>query len=208
MKNILVTFCFFICVNSYAQDPIIIGLDADMSAVAKEGGISIQRGAEIAIEEINKQGGVLNRPLKLMIKNHRGNPARGIDNIQKFSKIKDLVAVIGGVHTPVALRELPILHQHKMIYLDPWAAGTPIVDNGYKPNFVFRISIRDAEAAKVMIPSARQQGVKSVGLLLERTGWGRSNEKSLTVAAAKNNINIAQIAWFNWGQKEFKSEVK
>ena len=68
MNKLLALLCLGISVNSYAQDPIIIGLDADMSAVAKEGGIAIQRGAEIAIDEINKQGGVLNRPLKLMVK--------------------------------------------------------------------------------------------------------------------------------------------
>ena len=207
MKKTLAILFINISLFSYAQDPIIIGLDADMSAVAKEGGVAIQRGAEIAIEEINEQGGVLNRPLKLIIKNHRGNPARGINNIKQFSEIKDLVAVIGGVHTPVALKELPILHQNKIIYLDPWAAGTPVVDNGYVPNYVFRVSVRDAEAAKVMIPHAKQRGIKRVGLLLERTGWGRSNEKSLTEAAKKHHVEIVQIAWFNWGKKALESEI-
>ncbi len=207
MKNHLVAMCLMVCVSSHAQNSIFIGLDADMSTVAKEGGVSIQRGAEIAIEEINKQGGVLNRPLKLMIKDHRGNPARGINNIKKFSEIKDLVAVIGGVHTPVALQELPIIHQHKIIYLDPWAAGTPIIDNGYVPNYAFRISVRDAEAAKVIIQHAKKRGFKSVGLILERTGWGRSNEKSLIESAKQNKINISKIVWFNWGQRTFKSEI-
>ena len=197
----------FQCLISYAQEPIIIGLNADISAFAKEGGIAIQRGAEIAIDEINEQGGVLNRPLKLVIKNHRGNPTRGVNNLTQLSKLKELVAVIGGVHTPVALKELPLIHKHKIIYLDPWAAGTPIVDNGYEPNFVFRVSVRDEEAAKVMLPHAKQRGMNQVGLLLERTAWGRSNEISLIKAAKQHKVNISQIAWFNWGQKDFTKEI-
>jgi branched-chain amino acid transport system substrate-binding protein len=192
---------------SFAQAPIYIGLDADMSAVAKEGGVAIQRGARIAIDEINKAGGVLNRPLELITKDHRGNPARGIANIKAFSTMPDLVAVLGGVHTPVALKELPIIHENEIIYLDPWAAGTPIVKNGYQPNYVFRISVRDEQAGKVLIKQAKKLGASKVGLLLENTGWGRSNEKSMTSAASENGVGIAAIEWVNWGQKDMTKEI-
>lgn len=207
IKAVIAVLCSFFCLNSYAQEPIFIGLNADLSAGAKEGGIAIQRGAEIAIDEINEQGGLLNRPVKLVIKNHRGNPARGINNIKQFTKLNDLVAVIGGVHTPVILKELPVIHKNEIIYLDPWAAGTPIIDNGYEPNFVFRISVRDEEAAKTIIPHVKKQGIQRVGLLLERTGWGRSNEKSLTKAAQNHGVDIVKIVWFNWGQKSFTKEL-
>jgi branched-chain amino acid transport system substrate-binding protein len=44
--------------------------------------------------------------------------------------MKNLVAVVGGLHTPVALAELNKIHEHGIIYLDPWAACTHIVENG------------------------------------------------------------------------------
>ena len=116
--------------------PIIVGLDADLSAGSARSGIAIQRGAEIAVAELNARGGVLGRPLQLMALDHRGNPARGADNLLQFAETENLVAVMGGLHTPVALYELKLIHQHKLIYLGPWAAGTPVVENGYNPNFV------------------------------------------------------------------------
>ncbi len=197
----------FLCGSAFAATPVYIGLDADMSAVAKEGGVAIQRGALIAIDDINKRGGVLGRPLQLIVKDHRGNPARGIANMQQFSKLSDLVAVLGGVHTPVALKELPIIHEHALIYLDPWAAGTPIVDNGYEPNYVFRVSVRDAEAGKVLVGHAKARGAKRIGLLLERTGWGRSNEQSITAVAGELGIQVLAPQWFNWGQQDMQQAV-
>ena len=206
---LLISLVLGCALNAQANEsaPIIIGLNADMSAFAKEGGMAIERGAQIAIDEINERGGILNRPLKLIVKNHRGNPDRGVNNIKQLSTLKNLVAVIGGVHTPVALKELALLHKNKIIYLDPWAAGTAIVDNGYEPNYVFRVSVRDEEAAKKMIPHAKNKGINRVGLLLERTGWGRSNEKSLINTAEKHNVEVAKIVWFNWGQTNFKKEL-
>ncbi len=190
------------------EAPLIIGLDADMSAVAKEGGEAIRRGALIAINEINSQGGVLGRPLSLLIKDHRGNPARGINNIKQFAQTDNLVAVLGGVHTPVAIKELPYIHEHNIIYLDPWAAGTSIVDNDYDPNYVFRVSVRDEQAGKVLIQQTAKRGFSKVALLLERTGWGRSNLTSLTEAAGIAGTEIVDQQWFNWGQQDLEKELQ
>ena len=189
--------------------PIFIGLDADMSKGSAQGGESIRRGLEIAIAiaEINAQGGVLNRPLKLLVKDHRGIPARGIDNIADFAAQHDLVAVVGGIHTPVALAELPGIHSNQLIYLDPWAAGTPIVDNGYEPNYVFRVSVRDEFAGGFLVDAAYQQGHQRLGLLLWRTGWGRSNEAAIKAALADRNAAPVAVQWFNTGQKDVAKEL-
>ena len=188
-------------------DPIIIGLDADMSAGAAEGGLSIQRGAEIAIAEINEGGGVLGRPLQLKIKDHRGNPVRGANNIKSYAAMDNLVAVLGGVHTPVAMHELPLIHQHKIIYLGPWAAGTPVVKNGYQPNYVFRVSIRDEFAGAFLVEKALQKGYRKVALALEKTGWGRSNEKAMRSALTSKGLEPAEVAWFHWGARDQEAAV-
>jgi len=188
-----------------ANSPMYIGLDAD--AVAAEGGRAIKLGALLAIDEINRQGGVLGRELELMVRDHRGNPARGEANIKYFAGQKDLVAILGGVHTPVALHELPIIHQHKMLYLDPWAAGTAIVENGYQPNFVFRVSVRDEHAATVLAKRAKHKGYQKIGLLLERTGWGRSNQNSMNKVAKTLDLEIVATQWFNWREKSLAEQV-
>jgi branched-chain amino acid transport system substrate-binding protein len=206
-SSIILSFILLLHSTIAIAKPIVVGLDADMSAVAIEGGIAIKRGAQIAIDEINAAGGVLGRKLKLEVRDHRGNPARGLANINYFGGKDDVVAVLGGVHTPVALHELEAIHQHKMIYLGPWAAGTLIVKNGYSPNYVFRLSVRDEHAGKVLLKYAYEKKIKRVGLLLERTGWGRSNEVSMGAAAKKYNISIEKTEWFNWRAKSVKNQM-
>lgn len=189
-------------------DPIIIGLDADMSGGSALGGEAIRRGAAIAIAQINKKGGVVGRPLKLLVKDHRGVPARGVDNIQDFAETENLVAVVGGIHTPVALAQLKQIHHHRIIYLGPWAAGTPIVNNGYTPNFVFRVSVRDEHAGGFLIKAARKRGFKKPGLLLWRTGWGRSNEKAMKSALKRQKMQLAGVRWFNTSQKDMVIQIR
>jgi len=188
--------------------PIIIGLDADMSSGSARSGLAIQRGAEIAIQEINAEGGVLGRSMQLVVKDHRGNPARGADNIKTFSAMDGVVAVLGTLHTPVALHELKLIHKHQMIYLSPWAAGTPIVANGYNPNFVFRISVRDEYAGGFLVGEALKKGYHRVALALENTGWGRSNERAMKAALQAKGIAPVAVAWFHWGAKNMEQAIQ
>lgn len=179
--------------------PVVIGLDADMSSSAAQAGRAIRRGIELAIDEINAAGGVLGRQLKLTVRDHRGNPARGRDNIEELARLENIVAVVGGLHTPVALYELEAVHRNKILYLVPWAAGTPVVDNDYKPSYVFRVSIRDAFAGGFLIERAIAAGYRKPGFLLERTGWGRSNEAALLTALTDRDLPRTATRWFNWG---------
>ena len=208
-------FCIFIVIlllcsqySAAETKPIIIGLNADMSAVAAEGGKAIRRGALIAIDEINARGGVLDRPLALEVRDHRGNPARGLSNIKLFAANDDVVAVLGGIHTPVVMNELEEVHKQKLLYLIPWAAGTTIVDNGFSPNYIFRLSVRDQHAGDVLIRHAKKRNFSKIGLLLEHTAWGRSNEQSMNTAAQQQGLQVVQTEWFNWRTDSLKDQVE
>ncbi len=189
------------------RQKILIGLDAAMTGSSGQSGVAIRRGIILALDEINSGGGVLGRELELVEKDNRGIPARGIDNIKELARIENLVAVVGGMHTPVALAEVKAIHEHGVIYLGPWAAGTPIVDNGYSPNFVFRISARDEFAGGYLIEKALERGLRRPGLLLWRTGWGRSNKKAMTAAMEWQNVQRAGNEWFNTGQRDMSLEI-
>lgn len=185
--------------------PIRIGLDADMTVL--QAGEAIRRGIVLAIDEINAAGGALGRPLELVVRDNRGNPARGMDNIEDLAQLDDLVAVVGGMLTPVTLAQLETIHRHGIVYLGPWAAGTAVVDNGYDPNFVFRVSVRDEFAGGFLIDAALQRGFRRPGLLLWRTSWGRSNEVAMKAALERLGMAPAGIQWFNSGQRSMSAEI-
>jgi len=188
-----------------AGKPVFIGLDAEFGYTSSTSAEAIREGIEIAMEEINRSGGVLGgRPLVLETKANHSVPARSIENIKDLAKKPDLVAVFCGRFSPTVLEALPTLHAEKMILLDPWSAADAIVDNNYRPNYAFRLSLKDSWAMTVMLKHAQKQGVKRVGMLLLNTSWGRSN---LSVAekyvAAHPGLSITGTNWFNWNDKSF-----
>jgi branched-chain amino acid transport system substrate-binding protein len=180
---------------------VLVGLDAEFGHLTSTSDDAIRRGILIAIDEINRAGGVLGgRPLKLVERDNRSVPARAIVNVKELAAMPDIVAVFCGKFSPVVLELLPTLHEQKMILLDPWAAADAIVDNGYQPNYVFRLSLRDSWAAPAMLRHAKAKGARQVGLLMPNTAWGRGTLKAAeNFLAVHPDMKSVGIHWFNWG---------
>ena len=62
---------------AHANEPIVIGFITALTGSTSLWGTQEANGAMLRAEEINAAGGVLGRPLKLIVYDHRGKPARG-----------------------------------------------------------------------------------------------------------------------------------
>jgi len=117
----LVSLCLsFSSVQAAEKKPVFIAIDAEFGLPNSTSAQSIKLGVDTALEEINAKGGVLNRrPLKLIIKDNRSMPARGIHNLRQLAKTEDLVAVFSGRFSPVVLETMTTLAENKLINLAP-----------------------------------------------------------------------------------------
>lgn len=187
------------------KKPVYVGLDAELEYAGSTSAQAIRMGMLIAMEEVNQAGGVLGgRPLKLIERDNKSLPARSLANLKELAAQPDLVAVFSGRFSPTVLDTLPLIHELKLPLLDPWASADGIIDNGYTPNYVFRLSLRDSWAMPTMLRHAAKKGAKQVGLLLLNTGWGRSNHKAAEAyVAAHPEIKIVGTEWYNWADKSF-----
>jgi branched-chain amino acid transport system substrate-binding protein len=171
-------------------------LDADFSG-AKASSISIQQGIETALFEVNHK--LFKYQLNLVIKNHRGNSLRSKRNLEAFLQDPNALLVFSGLHSPPILANKKFINQNEILLLDPWAAAGPITRTTHKKNWIFRLSIDDQKAGFIISDNAIKEGFTKPFLLLEDTGWGRSNEKTITKALKQKNLKPMGVKWFNWG---------
>ncbi|MBF0538644.1 MAG: DctP family TRAP transporter solute-binding subunit [Nitrospirae bacterium] len=188
------------------EEDIIIGLNADMSMGSSLAGMAIKRGMELAIEEINTHGGVLGKKLSIVVMDHAGLPARSQSNIKYFSKMKNLAAIMGGLHSSVILADLELIHKEKIIYLISWAAADNIINNSYNPNYVFRVSANDAEAGPFLIRQALKRSNK-IAILRLNNIWGREYEQILVGYLHDNNLRPYAIESFNVAEENMLQQL-
>jgi branched-chain amino acid transport system substrate-binding protein len=198
-----------VVVLAQSKEPVKIGLTAAVSGGSAASGEAIKRGLEIAIEEINAKGGVLGgRPLRLVVRDDEGQPAKGVTIARELVEREKVSAVFGGLHTPVALAQVAVWQELKTPYMGAWAAGTNITRNGQTPNYVFRVSANDDDADKFLTRYATDVLRKGKpGLLLENTSWGQSNEAGLTKWLGTKGIKAVGIEKFNWGDPDMSPQL-
>ena len=189
------------------HEGLMIGLDLCLRGSCKASGISITRGVELALDEINSEGGILGKKVKYIALDNGGFPSEGLRNVKNLNELPNLIAIMGGLHSPVALNQLDFIHKNKRILLIPWAAATAIVKNNYKPNYVFRYSIRDEYAGKILVNRALKES-KNACLLLENTKWGDGNLKTIKNELSNKGLKARSITRFNWGIKNSDSIIR
>jgi branched-chain amino acid transport system substrate-binding protein len=180
--------------------PVLLGIDGEFGLDNSTSAQAVELGMRTAVAEINAAGGVLGgRKLDIVIKDHRSIPARGIRNIQEFASMPGLVAVFGGRFSPVVIEELPTLKSTRTLFMAPWSSADAIVDNDMRPNYVYRLSLRDSLAMPRLLQAAHRRRLHRVGLLLTNTSWGRSNAEAAERALpAMPGMRIVGTSWYNW----------
>ena len=191
------------------QAPIKVGLAAAVSGGSAASGEAIKRGLSIAIDEVNARGGLLGgRKLELVVRDDEGNPQKGVTIARELVEREKVAAVFGGLHTTVALAQVPVWHELATPYVGTWAAGTNITRNGQSPNYVFRVSANDDYVDRFLSRYAVETMKKSKpGLLLENTPWGQSNETGLTKWFGEKGVKAVGVERFNWGDPDMSPQL-
>ncbi len=164
---------------------------------------------QIAIDEINGKGGVLGgRKLELVIRDDEGNPQKGVTIARELVEREKVAAVFGGLHTTVALAQVPVWQELKVPYMGAWAAGTNVTRNGQTPNYVFRVSANDDYVDRFLSRYAMDALKKGKpGLLLENTPWGQSNEAGLTKWFGEKGVKAVGVERFNWNDPDMSPQL-
>ncbi|OUR92749.1 hypothetical protein A9Q81_15620 [Gammaproteobacteria bacterium 42_54_T18] len=194
----LIVFCMN-AASSYAQtyQKISLYVSADRTN-ARSSGKSIEQGLRTALSEVGYMLG--NYPVTVKVLDHKGSTPRATKHLNQYSLDTSALALFSGLHSPPLLANLELIHKNQILILDPWAAATPITRYPHTPNWIFRLSIDDSKAGHVITKYAIEKaGVSKPALLLEQTGWGKANKKTMGAALRKLNLVPSGVTWFNWG---------
>ncbi|MET1080791.1 MAG: ABC transporter substrate-binding protein [Pseudomonas sp.] len=88
--------------GALAAEPITLGLNYPRTGNYKEEGVAQMRGALLAIDELNAQGGVLGRPLRLASRDSASRPEKAVRNVDKLAD-EGAVMLFGGASSAVAI---------------------------------------------------------------------------------------------------------
>jgi branched-chain amino acid transport system substrate-binding protein len=136
--------------NAAAEDAIKIGAFFDLSGPASFIGTPTKLVATMAVDKINKEGGVNGRPIELIIGDTEGDPAKAVNIAKKFIYKDKVAAIIGPTRTGTGMAVKRIIHGGKVPTFMT-VGGDPVIMGGPKLgpyDWVFKSPQRSSVAVK------------------------------------------------------------
>ena len=112
-----------------ADEPIKIGSVLRLSAGAEDG-IPAKRGVELAVDEINKAGGINGRKLEVIFEDEKDSPTSAVNAVQKLINVDKVVAIIGPMTSGAALAAAPSANESKILLVTPTATSPKVSGAG------------------------------------------------------------------------------
>ncbi|MFL7902838.1 ABC transporter substrate-binding protein [Azospirillum argentinense] len=196
-------------VQAQAADPIKIAYNGDISGSpsAESGQIGVL-GIGAAVEDINKRGGVLGRPLEFLVRDDLGQPPKAIQNMTDLIDREKVSVVFGPTNSGNALAWKHIANQKRMPVLVSSASSTAITEGPSSSNYLFRVSMVDREQAAALLAYVKKNPeAKAVGFFVETTGYGQAGLKDLEQIAALHGMKPVSIEKFDARDTDMTSQL-
>ena len=188
---------FFLATALGAAEPIKIGSVLSATGPAGYLGDPEVKTLRLYVENINKAGGVLGRPLELVFYDD-GSDANKANGFAKRLIDDDMVDVlVGGTTTGSTMSMVPLVEKAGIPFVS--LAGAVVIIEPVK-KWVFKTPHTDRMAAEKVFLDMKKRGITNVALLSETSGFGQSGRKETQAMAAKLGMNL--LADETYGPKD------
>ena len=186
--------------GAFAADPIKIAVSGPFTGGSSAMGVSMRDGVRLAIDEINKGGGVLGRPIVAIERDDEAKNERGVQIAQEMISKEKVVAAVGFVNTGVALASQRFYQEAKIPVMNNVATGSVITHqfDGEPENYVFRNAANDGIQAPMIVDEAiARRGFRKVAILADSTNYGQLGREGLEKALKAKGIVAVAVEKFN-----------
>jgi branched-chain amino acid transport system substrate-binding protein len=214
MKKLLFGFITVITVSAImfsscgkqGGDKILIGEYGSLTGTEATFGISSSNGLKLAIEEVNKSGGLLNKQIELITYDDQGKPSEAATVVQKLVNKDRVVAIVGEVASSRSKAGAQICQTSKIPMVSPASTNPEVTLIG---DYIFRVCFIDPFQATVLSKFAiNTLKVKKVAVLKDvknaySTGLADFFEKEFKALGGE----IVENQSYSNGDKDFKAQL-
>ncbi|MDB5742338.1 MAG: amino acid/amide transporter substrate-binding protein family [Polaromonas sp.] len=183
--------------TAFAADPIKIGSVLSITGPAGYLGEPELKTLQMLVEDLNKKGGVLGRPLELVHYDDGSDASKANGFGKRLIEDDKVDLIVGGTTTGSTMSMVPLVEKAGVPFIS--LAGAVVVIEPVK-KFVFKTPHTDRMAAEKVFDDMKKRGFTKVALLSETSGFGQSGRKETEGVAGK--YGIALVANETYGPKD------
>jgi len=174
--TLIAATCFFLsltlCGVVLAADTIKMGVAGPHSGDLASYGIPTIKAAELVVKDINAKGGILGKPVELIVEDDVCKPEVATNTATKLVG-EGVNVVLGHICSGATKAALGIYKDTKIVTMSPSATNPALTQSGDYPNFFRTIASDDAQARLEVDFALDILKVKKIAVLHDKGDYGK-----------------------------------
>lgn len=171
-----------------ASEPYLVGASVSESGPGATLGRPEADSMQMAVDEINKAGGVNGHPLQITILDDESNATTAVNNVRKLLD-QHPVAILGSSLTQTSLAMIPVATQAKVPMIS-FGSSSQIIQPVADRHWIFKMPITDFHVAQTMQEYMKKRGLTKVAVIYRNDDYGKTGLSHFQDAGKKAGFEV------------------
>jgi len=189
-----------------SKTEITLGSIQDLSGPLAGFGKQVRLGMLLAVDEINEQGGVNGRKLKLVVEDSGYDPKKAVLAAQKLVNQDKIFMMVGHIGTAQNMAAMPVQFEKNVINFFPVTAAREMYEPFHKLKYSFAATYFD-QMRRAVPQLVKEKGAKKVCTIYQDDDFGLEVLRGGEAGLKSINMDYAEKTSFKRGATDFSSQV-
>ncbi|HUR88986.1 MAG TPA: ABC transporter substrate-binding protein [Ramlibacter sp.] len=188
------------------KDEIVIGTIQDLSGPIAGFGKQARNGMLLRVDEINEQGGINGRKLRLVVEDSAYDPKKAVLAAQKLVNQDKIFAMVGHIGTAQNMAAMPVQFEKNVVNFFPLSGARDMYEPHHKLKFAFSPTYYDQ--VRMALPKlVKDKGAKKVCTLYQDDEFGLEVHRGAEAGLKTMNMEVTEKTTYKRGATDFSSQV-
>jgi branched-chain amino acid transport system substrate-binding protein len=173
--------------SARAADTIKIGLMAPLTGSWASEGQEMKRNVELLVAELNAKGGLLGKPVEVLVEDDGGDPRTAALAAQRLTT-RGVAAVVGTYGSAVTEASQTILDEAGVIQIANGSTAVRLTEKGLQ--YFFRTCPRDDEQGRVAAAALERSKAKRIALLHDSSAYAKGLADEIRAILAQRKAEV------------------
>ncbi|MEN9539498.1 MAG: hypothetical protein RLZZ126_1733 [Pseudomonadota bacterium] len=189
-----------------SANEIVLGSIQDLSGPIAAFGKQSRLGMMLAVDEVNEQGGVNGRKIKLIVEDAQYDPKKAVLAAQKLVNQDKIFAMVGHIGTAQNMAAMPVQFEKNVINFMPITAAREMYEplHRLKYSFAAPYFLQMQQAVPTMV---KEKNIKKPCIIYQDDDFGLEVLRGAEAGLKTANMTLVEKTSYKRGATDFSSQV-
>jgi branched-chain amino acid transport system substrate-binding protein len=189
-----------------SANEIVIGSIQDLSGPIAGFGKQSRLGMMLAVDEINEQGGIHGRKIKLIVEDAQYDPKKAVLAAQKLVNQDKIFAMVGHIGTAQNMAAMPVQFEKNVVNFMPITAAREMYEPLHRLKYSFAAPYY-TQMQQAVPQLVKEKGIKKPCIIYQDDDFGLEVLRGGEAGLKSMSMDFAEKTSYKRGATDFSSQV-